>query len=145
MSSHQIQYSGPFVLRRQTRGAAGYDLTANEDVLIEPGGAAHLVGTGLRLALPHGTVGIIKSRSSMAAKHNLEAGAGVIDEDYRGEVKVLLRNFGKSTVLISPGMRIAQLLVLPVVVDAEPVGPLESLTMLPETERGEGGFGSTGQ
>lgn len=132
-------------MRRQTRGAAGYDITANEEVRIGPGGAAHLVGTGLRLALPHGTVGIIKSRSSMAAKYNLEAGAGVIDEDYRGEVKVLLRNFGETSALILPGMRIAQLLVLPVVLGAEPVGPLESLAMLPETERGEGGFGSTGQ
>jgi dUTP pyrophosphatase len=108
-----------------------------------PGGKATLVPTGLAFALPPGSVGIIKSRSSLAAKHDVEAGAGVIDADYRGEVSVLLRNFGDQPLAIAAGQRIAQLVVFP-------LAPLldtpaeETLEQLGETQRGAGGFGSTG-
>lgn len=130
-----------------TGGAAGYDLASVENTTVHPGGAAHLVSTGLRVALPKGSVGFIKSRSSMAYKHNLEVGAGVIDEDYRGEVKVLLRNFGDRPFTIEPGMRIAQLVVMntlsaTLLVRAKDETDFEAHAA--NTDRGEGGFGSTG-
>jgi deoxyuridine 5'-triphosphate nucleotidohydrolase len=123
--------------------AAGFDLRAAEDRRLPPGGAATLVRTGIALALPTDSVGIIKSRSSLAARHDIEVGAGVIDADYRGEVSVLLRNFGTSAYDVREGDRIGQLVVLPL----QPLGPprQESMAQLGETQRGAGGFGSTGR
>lgn len=122
--------------------AAGFDLRAAEDRTLPAGGKATLIPTGVALALPPHTVGIVKSRSSLAARHNVEAGAGVIDADYRGEVSVLLRNFGDGPFSIRAGDRIAQLVVLPL----HPVGPPreETAAELGDTTRGTGGFGSTG-
>lgn len=141
-----LLYCGPRPLEKMSEGAAGYDLASDESAVIQPGGLAHLVGTGLRVALPEGTVGFIKSRSSVAFKSNVEVGAGVVDQDYRGEVKVLLRNFGDRPVPIEPGMRIAQLVIL----NTSPAEPNrverrgDFETTAPSTDRGEGGFGSTG-
>jgi deoxyuridine 5'-triphosphate nucleotidohydrolase len=126
--------------RRCSDLAAGIDLCADHGCVVPPGGSAVLVGTGVAFALPAGTVGIVKSRSSLAAKHDIEVGAGVIDADYRGEVRVLLRNFGRAPFEVSPGDRIGQLVVLPL-----HAGALVQADTLDETRRGAGGFGSTGR
>lgn len=130
---------------RATQLSAGYDLFAAEGVEVPPGGSAALVRTGLALALPADSVGFVKSRSSLAARHDVEAGAGVIDADYRGEVSVLLRNFGTFPFAVRAGERIAQLVVLPL--HALHGGAAREVAFPAElgaTRRGQGGFGSTG-
>jgi dUTP pyrophosphatase len=110
------------------------------DVVLEPGDRT-AVPTGLRMALPKGHEGQVRPRSGLAFRHGLTVtnAPGTIDEDYRGEVKVLLVNLGREAVTISRGMRVAQLVVAPVVqVTVRPVDDLD------ETIRGANGFGSTG-
>ena len=98
-----------------------------------------LIPTGIRLALPEGHVGLIWPRSGMAVKHGIDCGAGVIDSQYRGEVKVLLFNHSDGEHFIQKGDRIAQLLVQKVeTVDFLPVDDLDA------TDRAGSGFGSTG-
>ncbi|EGU12540.1 putative DUTPase Dut [Rhodotorula toruloides ATCC 204091] len=127
-----------------TRGssyAAGYDLYSAEDKTVPAQGKA-LISTGLAIAVPEGTYGRVAPRSGLAAiasKHMIDTGAGVIDADYRGEVKVLLFNHAKEDFQISTGDRIAQL-ILERIVTPEPV----EVSSLTETARGAGGFGSTG-
>lgn len=117
----------------------GYDLIASENVIMKPSGSA-LVPTGLKVAIPEGFVGIIKSRSGLASKHDIEAGAGVIDCGYTGEVRVLLRNFNtKKNYRIKKGDKIAQMVVLSIY-----QGEVSLVHNLDETDRGEGGFNSTG-
>lgn len=124
---------------RATSGAAGYDITCTETVHIPPN-ERRLVSTGIAVAIPYGYVGILKSRSSMAWKRTLDVEAGVIDSDYRGEVKVLLHNAHPSAErVVTAGERVAQMLVVPV-----PEMALTECTCLPSTQRGQGGFGSTG-
>jgi dUTP pyrophosphatase len=109
-------------------------------VTIEPGRIA-LVGCGFAMALPDGYEAQVRPRSGLASKHGLTVvnSPGTIDADYRGEVKVALINLGAAPVAIDRGMRIAQLVVAPVThAEWQPVDTL------PETERGSGGFGSTG-
>jgi dUTP pyrophosphatase len=122
--------------------AAGGDLSAaiDETLVIEPGHRA-AVGTGLAMAIAHGYEGQVRPRSGAAIKQGLTVvnAPGTIDSDYRGEVKVLLVNLGSEPVSIEPGQRIAQLIIAPVV-QAEFVAVEE----LSNTERGAGGFGSTG-
>ena len=120
---------------------AGADLTSTEDVVLGPGERA-LVGTGIAIALPHGTVGLIHPRSGLAAKHGLSIvnAPGTVDADYRGEIKVCLINTDPRTPIeITRGMRIAQLVVQKV----ELVGFAE-VDELDDTDRGDGGHGSTG-
>lgn len=126
---------------RQTAGAAGYDLHASETVTIPAGGMAW-VPTGVHVSLPPNTVGLVKSRSSLS-KLGAEVGAGVIDSDYRGEIKVkVFVHASSAPVTILQGQRFAQLLLLPhIVAEVKVVARQEDLG---ETERGEGGFGSTG-
>lgn len=127
--------------QRAHRGDAGVDLYAAEDLLLEPGQRG-LVGTGVALALPLGTVGLVHPRSGLAARHGLSIvnAPGTVDADYRGEIKVNLINLDPvEKVEISRGMRIAQLLIQRV----ELVDFLE-VEDLDETERGTGGHGSTG-
>ena len=119
-------------------GAAGADLTAVEAVVLPPGGRA-AVGTGVVLALPAGHVGLVWPRSGLALRHGIDTLAGVIDSDYRGEVRVVLVNHGQEPFSVAPGDRIAQLLVQKV----EHVDFVASPT-LEGTARGSGGFGSTG-
>ncbi len=111
---------------------------------IAPGEHA-AVPTGIALALPAGHEGQVRPRSGLAARHAVTVlnAPGTIDEDYRGEVKVLLVNLGKQPYVIQPGDRIAQLVVAPVtrVVEVRVTGEGEQL---PPTARGSGGFGSTG-
>ena len=124
-----------------TRGtvmAAGLDLYADENLVV-PAGDRALVPTGIALALDPNTVGLIWPRSGLAVKYGIETGAGVIDADYRGEVKVLLINHSHSAYLAKRGDRIAQLLIQPAMKPA-----LIEMAELPPSERGDSGFGSTG-
>ena len=125
-----------------TRGsehAAGLDLYADHGDTINPGERA-LIGTGIAIALPLFTAGLIWPRSGLATKQGVDVLAGVVDADYRGEVRVALINHGAEPVDIEPGDRIAQLLIQPLaMVDVEEVDEL------PETVRGDGGFGHTGE
>lgn len=122
-------------------GDAGYDLYAVDEYVIKSGDRA-LIETGIHLEIPDGYVGFVKDRSSMAVK-GLHTMGGVIDSSYRGEIKVVLRNTLPSPYTVERGQKIAQLVILPCFVQAlEPVSQLDDLT---STERGEGGFGSTGQ
>ncbi|HEX9820468.1 MAG TPA: dUTP diphosphatase [Methylomirabilota bacterium] len=119
---------------------AGLDLHAAEPVTLAPGARA-LVPTGIALAFPPGFAGLVLPRSGLALRHGVTIlnTPGLIDAGYRGEVKVLLVNLGDAPVTLVRGDRIAQLVVQPVVqVTLAPV------TELPPSERGEGGFGSTG-
>ena len=120
--------------------AAGMDLRANEPVELAPM-QRFAVGTGIRVAIPEGYEGQVRPRSGLALRQGLSIpnAPGTIDADYRGEVKVILVNLGEEPVLIRKGDRIAQLVICPVV-RAELIVADE----LPDTVRGEGGFGSTG-
>ena len=124
----------------QTDGAAGMDLRSAEPVELDPG-QRKLVRTGVRIAIPPGYEGQVRPRSGLALKHGVGMvnSPGTIDSDYRGEIAVILINLGQSVVKLGEGERIAQLVVCPVF-RAE----LEVVPELPPTERGEGGFGSTG-
>ena len=125
-----------------TPGSAGLDLTAavTEPLTIAPGGF-DIVPTGIQIALPLGYEAQVRSRSGLAFKHGIFAlnAPGTVDSDYRGEIKVILANFGKEEFTISRGDRIAQM----VVSRYERVSWSE-VSDLEATERGEGGFGSTG-
>lgn len=126
----------------QTADAAGMDLTAavEADVVMQPGGRA-LVPTGLIFELPPGTEAQVRPRSGLAAKFGVTVlnSPGTIDADYRGEVKVILINHGAEPFRITRGDRIAQLVIAPVTAVR-----FERVEALNETERGQGGFGSTG-
>ncbi len=127
----------------QTAGAAAVDLTASidEPVLIKPG-KRKLIPTGVCMSIPQGYVGILASRSGLALKKgiHLTNGIGVIDSDYRGEICANLMNSGEDDFTVNPGERIAQIMFIPVA-----VASLLPVDTLDETERGEGGFGSTGK
>lgn len=122
-------------------GDAGMDLRAVEAVAVPSGGRA-LVGTGIAFALPRGFVGLVHPRSGLAAKNGVTVlnAPGTIDAGYRGEIKVILYNTGAESFLVSPGDRIAQLIIQQVECPAiEVVAALDE-----DTTRGIGGFGSTG-
>jgi dUTP pyrophosphatase len=121
-------------------GDAGLDLAAAEGVTIGPGERA-VVGTGLAVAIPDGYTGLVVPRSGLAARNGIGKvnSPGVIDAGYRGEVRVVLLNTDRrEPFTVEPGMRIAQLLVVPV-----PPVRLVEVDELPESERGERGFGSS--
>ena len=122
-------------------GDAGADLTATQARTLEPGERA-TVGTGVSIALPDGYVAFVVPRSGLAAKHGITIvnSPGTVDAGYRGEIRVTLLNTDASQPFtIAPGDRIAQLIVMPFVKARFVV-----VDKLPESERGEGGFGSTG-
>lgn len=124
-----------------TRGsthAAGYDLSASEAVSIAPGGRG-IVKTGLKVAIPTTCYGRVAPRSGLAVKKGIDVGAGVIDADYRGELGVILFNFGTEPFDVAVGDRVAQLILERIA--TPPVIQVESLD---DTVRGEAGFGSTG-
>ena len=122
--------------------AAGMDLPAaiDSDLVLKPGARA-LVPTGLAIALPEGYEAQIRPRSGLAARFGVTVlnTPGTVDADYRGELKVILNNLGKDSFTVERGMRIAQMVIVPVI-QAE----LKETDILPNTERGESGFGSTG-
>ncbi len=129
--------------RYATPGAAGADLCALPDgdpVTIAPG-ATVLVRTGLSMAIPEGYVGLIFARSGLALKQGLAPAnkVGVIDSDYRGEVMVSLHNHSDTPRTVTPGDRVAQFLLMPVM-----LADIRETDTLDDTLRGEGGFGSTG-
>ena len=121
-------------------GDAGLDLFANEETEIAPGRAG-LVRTGIAVELPAGTEAQVRPRSGLAAKHGLTVlnAPGTIDAGYRGEVGVLLINHGRAPFRVERGMRIAQMVVQPVL-----RVQVQEAASLSGTARGEGGFGSTG-
>lgn len=128
-----------------TADSAGLDLLAavGADLILAPGERT-LVPTGLVIALPPGHEAQVRPRSGLAVKHGVTVlnSPGTIDADYRGEVKVILANLGDEAFTISRGMRVAQMVVAPVMrLGWNEVG---SETELPSSERGAGGFGSTG-
>ncbi len=125
-----------------TPGSAGVDLAAAIDVaLVLSPGERVAVPTGIALALPEGWEGQVRPRSGLALKHGITVlnSPGTIDTDYRGEVRVILANLGATPVTIARGERIAQLVIAPV---GRAVWHL--VAELPQTQRGAGGFGSTG-
>lgn len=130
--------------QRATPGSAGMDLVAciEEPVRLPAGGRA-MIPTGLAMAIPTAEwVGLVYARSGLAVRHGitLSNSVGVIDSDYRGEIRVGLCNLGQEPYTIQPGERIAQLIISPVLLP-----PVEEADELDSTERGTGGFGSTGK
>ncbi|MCO7136308.1 dUTP diphosphatase [[Clostridium] leptum] len=130
--------------QRATEGSAGMDLSAclEEPVTIAPGERVR-IPTGIAIGLPSKeTVGLVYARSGMAVRDGiaLTNGVGVIDSDYTGEIQVGLINLSKEPYTINPGQRIAQLVVAPILLPA-----IEETEDLTETQRGSGGFGSTGR
>jgi dUTP pyrophosphatase len=131
------------VPRYQTADAAGMDLhAALDDAMVVEPGAVIAVPTGLALAIPRGFEGQVRPRSGLARKHGITVAnaPGTLDSDYRGECMVLLINLGREPFTIAHGDRVAQLVIAPVA-QAE----LIEVEELPATERGSGGFGSTGR
>ena len=129
----------------ETPASAGMDLRAalpeDQPLTLAPGERA-LVPTGFAMALPVGYEAQVRPRSGLAAKYGISVlnTPGTIDADYRGEVKVILVNFGKNPFVIERGERIAQMIIAPIT-----VGNFKVVSSLGETERGAGGFGSTGK
>ena len=129
----------------QTEGSSGLDVcAANEaDVILEPGAFA-MIPTGLKASVPCGYEIQVRPRSGLAAKHGIGVvnGPGTVDSDYRGEIRVILINFGKEPFAVTRGMRIAQFVVQ--AVERAKVSLCASEEDLGKTGRGEGGFGHTG-
>ena len=123
---------------KTTPGSAAYDIFSSEQIVLNPH-QQHLVKTDIAVELPDHHYGQIKSRSGLAFKHQIHVKAGVIDSDYRGEIKVLLSNESNKSFTVSPGTRIAQMLILQL-----PTCTLEESPELPPTFRHNKGFGSTG-
>ncbi len=125
-----------------TNGSSGMDLAANIDanINIDPGKTA-IIPTGFSLSIPKGFEVQIRPRSGLAAKNKISVlnTPGTIDADYRGEIKVILINLGQETFKVEKGLRIAQMVVCPIV-----HAQLKEVDDLSKTERGKGGFGSTG-
>ncbi len=119
---------------------AGFDLPCLEGVEIAPGSSS-LIRTGVHLAIPENWVGLIRDRSSIGVRGGVVA-AGVIDASYRGEVRVFMHNLGKETLRFEKGERVAQCVILRHLSHGEQVETIEALG---DTERGSGGFGSTGK
>lgn len=123
--------------------AAGYDLYADisKDVTLKSGETV-MIGTGIAMSIPKGTVGLIVPRSGLASKEGLANinSPGILDSDYTGEIKVALHNYSSEDKTVAPFDRIAQLVITPVINDV-----LEEVDELESTERADGGFGSTGK
>ena len=127
----------------KTKGSSGMDLMAflNEPISITPQ-TSKLIPTGISIAIPENTEIQIRPRSGLAAKNNISIlnTPGTIDSDYRGELKVILYNHGDKEFIVNNGDRIAQMVLVPII-----KATFEEVESLPETIRGEGGFGSTGK
>jgi dUTP pyrophosphatase len=135
----EVHAQGMLLPEYSSVGAAGADLYANEALTLGPGERAP-VATGLRVEIPSGYVGLVWPRSGLAVRHGIDTLAGVIDSDYRGEVRVVLVNHGQEPFRIEPGDRIAQLVVQKV-----ERALFTTARELAGSLRGEGGFGSTGR
>ena len=135
----EVNAQGQLLPEYSSLGAAGADLYANEALTIGPGERA-AVATGLRIEIPLGHAGLVWPRSGLAVRHGIDTLAGVIDSDYRGELRVVLVNHGQQPFRIEPGDRIAQLVLQKV-----ERAVFTSASELAGSLRGEGGFGSTGR
>jgi dUTP pyrophosphatase len=136
----QVKVDGDGALPQYaTAASAGADLRASEDLVLAAGQRA-AVATSVHLEIPEGHVGLIWPRSGLAVKHGIDTLAGVVDSDYRGEVRVVLVNHGDQPFAIHAGDRVAQLLIQKV--ERPDFVPAAALT---DTARGAGGFGSTGR
>jgi len=120
-------------------GDAGMDFFSAENTTIAPG-ERKVVKTGIKMAIPFGYVGLVWDKSGLAAKKGVKTMAGVIDAGYRGEVGIVMHNLGKEEFIIEKNMKIAQMLIQPI---HSP--DIEEVEELDDTQRGEGGFGSTGK
>lgn len=131
-------HSNAVLPKRGSSLAAGYDITSISDMVVTAR-SKNVVPTGWSVAIPVGCYGRMASRSGLSVKNDLEVGAGVIDSDYRGEIKVILRNHSDKDFQIKVGDRVAQLII-------EKISTPEvvEVSELTETQRGDGGFGSTG-
>jgi dUTP pyrophosphatase len=129
----------PFLPKRGSATAAGLDMYSSETVTVKPK-TQHLIQTGISMEIAKHHFGKLEIRSGLALKHQLNLLAGVIDNDYRGEVKIILRNHGLEDFMVKKGDRIAQMLILPQ--PSYKVHAVDSLTTT--TIRGKQGFGSTG-
>lgn len=132
-----------FNARLPTRGseyAAGYDLYSIEDAVVPCQCGRALVGTGIALSLPEDVYGRVAPRSGLAVKHGIDVGAGVIDPDYTGEIKVVLFNHGDKDFEVKEGDRIAQLIL-----ERCETPIIKEIGLLEETLRNSHGFGSTGK
>ena len=127
----------------ETEGSSGMDIAAHieKEIVIEPGDKA-IIPTGFSISIPKGFEVQIRPRSGLAAKEGISVlnTPGTIDADYRGEIKVILINLGKKKFFIENGMRIPQMVVSPII-----QAQFKEVEFLPETKRGESGFGSTGK
>ena len=127
----------------KTSGSSGMDLMAcvDEPIIIKPN-ESKLIPTGIAIAIPEDTEVQIRPRSGLAAKSSISVlnTPGTIDSDYRGELKIILFNHGKEDFIINNGDRIAQMVLVPIV-----KMEFEEVDSLPNTVRGQGGFGSTGK
>lgn len=128
---------GAYMPTRAHATDAGLDLYARESVTI-PAGGSGIFDTGVHISLPHGTVGMLKSKSGLNVKKNLLC-EGVIDEGYTGPIVAKVYNHGRQDVTIEAGMKLVQLVILPILTPE-----LELVDSLEDTARGDGGFGSTG-
>ena len=131
-------HPGAFLPKYLRQGDASMDLYANENNILQPHQRA-LISTGIAMAIPTGHVGLIWDRSGMAANHGIKSMGGVIDCNYRGEVKVILHNLTDQPFNVEKGMRIAQMLIQKV--EQKEILEVEELD---DSIRGEKGFGSTG-
>jgi dUTP pyrophosphatase len=136
----RLLHPDAIVPARTRAGDAGYDLRATERVSIPPGGR-RLIGTGIAIALPEGVAGLVTPRSGLAIEHGLTLlnAPGLIDPNYRGEIKVILHNAGDSRYTVEIGDRVAQLLLVPYLAP-----DLQVVDALGATDRGADGFGSSG-
>lgn len=136
-----VNYKSEHKPKYQTPNSAGVDLQSTEDVTISAGKWS-VVPTGLFVEIPQDFMGMVCPRSGLAAKHGLTVlnAPGIVDADYRGEIKVILINHGSSDYSVKKGDRIAQLIFAPAL-----QGHLSPVNELSETDRGAGGFGSTGR
>jgi len=126
------------ITTRGSEGAVGYDLYSIDDVVISPTQRV-TVATGIALGLPEGVYGRIAPRSGLAVKYGIQVGAGVVDPDYTGEIKVVLFNHGDKDFEVKKGDRIAQLIL-----ERCETPDVEEVDDIKDTERGANGFGSTG-
>ncbi len=133
------EVKGEYAPKSAQEGDAGSDLRASEEITIPSKGRC-LVPTGISMAIPIGYVGLIWPRSGLAVKHGIDSGAGVIDSGYRGEIRVLLFNHSDVDFKVVKGDRVAQILIQKV-----ETPQFIQVETLDETERGAGGFGSTGK
>ena len=133
--------SAGFAPQQATEKAAGYDLCAAHEAIVLSRGRC-LIKTDIAVAVPKGTYGRVAPRSGLTLKNGIDVGAGVIDEDYRGNVGVILFNHSDTDFVVKTGDRIAQLILEKI--ELVPTQEVFEIRDLGETERGSGGFGSTG-